>query len=258
MSVLDDERITAAKAALQGMIGTESLSGRSFIDVGSGSGLSSLAARMLGARVHSFDYDPKSVACTLELKRRYFPEDDLWTIEEGSVLDVDYLGGLGQFDVVYSWGVLHHTGHMWRALENVTPLVRTGGTLFIAIYNTQRHWTPIWAKIKQQYNSLGVLRTPYALLVMLPIEARSLGYNLVKGNLRRYLRSWTRYSNTARGMSRWHDILDWVGGYPFETAKPDEVFDFYRSRGFTLERLVTCGGGLGCNEFVFVKRSLPA
>jgi 2-polyprenyl-6-hydroxyphenyl methylase/3-demethylubiquinone-9 3-methyltransferase len=72
-----------------------------------------LAARRLGATVHSFDYDPQSVACTAELKRRYFPEDGAWRVEEASVLDQDYLRRLGQFEVVYSWGVLHHTGVLW-------------------------------------------------------------------------------------------------------------------------------------------------
>lgn len=116
-----------AKSSLRRMLNVESLEGKTFLDVGSGSGLFSLAARRLGAKVHSFDYDPKSVACTRELKRRYFPEDPQWTIEEGSVLDRDYLTRLGQFDVVYSWGVLHHTGAMWEALGNVAPLVAGGG-----------------------------------------------------------------------------------------------------------------------------------
>ena len=53
--------------------------------------------------MHSFDYDPQSVACTQELKRRYFAEDEQWIIEEGSVLDRNYLSRLGRFDVVYSW-----------------------------------------------------------------------------------------------------------------------------------------------------------
>lgn len=57
-----------------------------------------------------------------------------------------------------------------------------------------------------------------------------------------------------RGMSVWHDLVDWVGGYPFEVAKPEEIFDFYRTKGFTLVRLKTCGGGLGCNEYVFIKK----
>lgn len=129
LSVLNEERIDAAQASLCRMLEVEDLKGKTFLDIGSGSGLFSLAARRLGACVHSFDYDPQSVGCTAELKRRYFPEDADWTVEEGSVLDTGYLQGLGQFDVVYSWGVLHHTGAMWQALENVAPLVAGGGAV---------------------------------------------------------------------------------------------------------------------------------
>src|SRR5216684_6957903 len=124
---LDDTRIARAEESLRAMLETSDLEGKSFLDIGSGSGLFSLAARRLGARVHSFDYDPQSVACTGELKRRCFLDDGNWVVEKGSVLDQDYLACLGVFDVVYSWGVLHHTGDMWRALENVVPLVKERG-----------------------------------------------------------------------------------------------------------------------------------
>ena len=127
LTVLDDQRIKKAEESLKEMLRVESLAGKRFLDVGSGSGLFSLAARRLGAVVYSFDYDPQSAACTQELKRRYFPDDNEWTVEEGSVLDRDYLDRLNRFDVVYSWGVLHHTGAMWQALENVAPLVNGGG-----------------------------------------------------------------------------------------------------------------------------------
>src|SRR5205823_4976755 len=113
LTVLDDERIAQAERSLIEMLGLTRLDGLSFVDAGSGSGLFSLAAKRLGAaRVHSFDYDPESVLCTQELKRRFFPGDVNWTIEQGSVLDPVYLQSLGAFDVVYSWGVLHHTGDM--------------------------------------------------------------------------------------------------------------------------------------------------
>src|SRR4026207_1913936 len=101
LELLDDTRIKEAEASLQQMLEVDSLAGKTFIDVGSGSGLFSLAARRLGARVHSFDYDPESVACTMELRRRYFDEDSDWTIEEGSVLDANYIDALGKFDIVY-------------------------------------------------------------------------------------------------------------------------------------------------------------
>ena len=87
LSVLNDERINEAKISLKKMLGVDSLIGKTFLDVGSGSGLFSLAARLLGAKVFSFDYDPQSLSCTAELKRRYFPGDFDWTVESGSVLD---------------------------------------------------------------------------------------------------------------------------------------------------------------------------
>jgi 2-polyprenyl-6-hydroxyphenyl methylase/3-demethylubiquinone-9 3-methyltransferase len=52
-------------------------------------------------------------------------------------------------------------------------------------------------------------------------------------------------------MDRWHDFLDWVGGYPFEVATPEQVFEFCAARGFELRKLATAGGSHGCNEFVF-------
>ena len=137
LALLDDERIARAEQSLKTMLEVESLEGKSFLDIGSGSGLFSLAARRLGARVHSFDYDPNSAACTQELRRRYFPGDERWKVEEGSALDAGYVRSLGQFDVVYSWGVLHHTGRMWDALDNARLPVAPGGRLFVAIYNDQ-------------------------------------------------------------------------------------------------------------------------
>lgn len=255
LSVLDEDRILAAERALQTMLQVPRLDGVRFLDVGSGSGLSSLAARRLGARVHSFDYDPQSVACTGELRRRYFPSDPAWTVERGSVLDAGYLRRLEPFDVVYSWGVLHHTGHMWQALEHVTIPVAAGGKLFIAIYNDTGTQSRRWHWIKRTYNGLPRLaRLPFTVGVIAPGELKALAAATIRRRPGDYLRSWTRYGD-LRGMNRWHDVVDWVGGYPYEFATPEEIFDFYRTRGFTLSKMKCGGVGLGCNEFVFDRMS---
>ena len=251
LKTLDDARIAAATRSLQDMLEVTSLEGRSFLDIGSGSGLFSLAARRLGARVHAFDYDSQSVACTCELKRRYFPEDDQWTVESGSALDAQYLRSLGNFDVVYSWGVLHHTGDMWTALANAAIPVAGGGKLFIAIYNDQGTASRRWAKVKKLYNEL-----PKGLrfLVVWPSFVILFWRRLLKDFLRgRPFATIRDYSQNQRGMSFWQDLIDWVGGYPFEVAMPELIFDFYRERGFVLTRLKTSRGTSGCNEFVFEK-----
>src|SRR5262249_15791837 len=154
-----------------------------------------------------------------------------WEVSEGSVLDAASLHALGQFDVVYSWGVLHHTGAMWQALENVAPLVAPGGKLFLSIYNDQGGPSRRWAAVNRFYN-----RAPkpirFALVFGIGIfrEIRPALGRLSRLQNPLPFKDWER-EHKGRGMSVWHDLVDWVGGYPFEVAKPEQIFDFYRARG---------------------------
>jgi 2-polyprenyl-3-methyl-5-hydroxy-6-metoxy-1,4-benzoquinol methylase len=251
---LSPERISEAERSLREMLEAESLKGQTFLDIGSGSGLFSLAARRLGATVHSFDYDPESVACGQDLRRRFLQDDPEWRVEQGSILDASYIASLGAFDIVYSWGVLHHTGNMWKALENAVVPVAVGGRLFIAIYNYQVYWTRWHTFVKRTYAKCPRVLRPLLAAAYAAVQSTK---GLVKDVVTlRDPRARYRNKTRSRGMSMWYDWVDWLGGYPFETAKPDEIFDFYRARGFVLERLVTVAAGHGCNEFVF-RRGIP-
>jgi 2-polyprenyl-6-hydroxyphenyl methylase/3-demethylubiquinone-9 3-methyltransferase len=251
LATLNPQAIEVAREALMGLLKTSSLAGTRFLDIGCGSGLSSLVARQQGAIVTSFDYDRDSVGCTEYLRDRFAPDDALWSVRQGSILDKPFVEMLGLFDVVYSWGVLHHTGGMWDAIDNAATRVRSGGRFAIAIYNDQGHRSRIWLSIKRIYNKLPrPLRIPFVVAIMLPRELRSLAFAVLTLQPGRYLRSWTQYRR-FRGMSKWHDLVDWVGGLPFEVAKPEEIIFFMRDRGFALVGMTTCCGEIGCNEYVF-------
>jgi len=249
LGVVTEARIQEAERSLREMLGAERVAGSAFLDAGSGSGLFSLAAMRLGARrVHSFDYDAESVACARELRRRYFPDAENWTVEQASVLDAEYMDRLGHWDIVYSWGVLHHTGRMWKGLAGVMCTVKRPGLLFISIYNDQGPISTGWRVVKRLYNSGPVGRASVMLVFVPYFAGRGLIVDLMQG--RSPAARYTQY-RMSRGMSLIHDWKDWLGGYPFEVAKPEEIFEFCHSRGFSLEKLTTCGGRLGCNEFVF-------
>jgi 2-polyprenyl-6-hydroxyphenyl methylase/3-demethylubiquinone-9 3-methyltransferase len=249
VQLVDEAKIEAASDSLAVSLGTTDLSGRTFLDTGCGSGLFSLGAHRLGARVRSFDFDPESVTATNELRDRFAPDSD-WVVEKGSILDERFIKELGQFDVVYSWGVLHHTGDLWGALEAVSGLVAAGGLLYISIYNDQGFESRMWRRVKHRYNRSGPLTR--RILVAGSVAYLARRRPLVKLiQLARQNNGVPARQPRARGMSAKHDLIDWVGGYPFEVARPEQVFAFFRDRGYELRHLKTCGGGLGCNEYVF-------
>jgi Ribosomal protein L11 methyltransferase (PrmA) len=243
LALVDEDRIAEATSRLSEMLGD--ISGKSFLDVGSGSGIHSLAALRLGAsRVLSFDCDTKSVACTAELKRRFAPMAD-WRVEAGSVLDEQYVRSLGPFDIVYAWGVLHHSGAMWQSFELVT--IPVTHILMVAVYNDEGRKSRYWLILKKFYS-----RSPWPLKKFLELVTFMLTWGkafIFKP--RQAMKNWSTYAR-KRGMSPWRDVVDWAGGYPCEFANAGDVFSFFRKRGFVLEALATVHG-LGLNEFVFYR-----
>lgn len=250
---LNDERIDEASRSLSTFTNGYDFRGRKFLDIGCGSGLFSLCAHRLGAEVTSFDVDEDSVACCAYLHERE-GRPASWRIKHGSVLDQAFLNTLGQFDFVYSWGVLHHTGAMWRAIENAASLVKPLGYLYIAIYNKADGFafyddgrfgpSSMWLVEKKIYSVL-----PKPLQAAIDYGVMGAMIVLYAVTLRNPL-SKIRGHKALRGMSWRIDIKDWLGGYPYEYASVSEIFSFLEPRGFTLRNLVSTNG-LRNNEFLF-------
>jgi 2-polyprenyl-6-hydroxyphenyl methylase/3-demethylubiquinone-9 3-methyltransferase len=244
-----EQEISLAADSISRLIAPASLKQSRFLDAGSGSGLFSAAATISGSTVVSFDFDRNSVECTEHLRKQRGSPDQ-WRVVRGSLLDQPFLESLGKFDIVYCWGVAHHTGSMWQALSNLTGCVDDNGTLVVSIYNDQGKPSTRWRLVKKAYNRSRLSR-PFLLFGAF---VRLWSFKILQDTLRgNPVRRWKQYGKYDRGMSAWHDLVDWVGGYPFEVAKPEEIFDFFTARGFSLKKLSTCAGGIGCNEYVFRK-----
>ena len=256
LNVLSDEHIIEAENALAAFLNQPELSGKRFLDIGSGSGLHSLAARKMGAEVFSFDYDPQSFACTNELKRRYFPNDPTWKVERGSILEREYIDSLGEFDVAYAWGVLHHTDALWQALYNAQRPLKENGLLFIAIYNDQGIISSLWKIVKRFYSS-GILGRAIMTPIFYTIFFLA-GLVIDIFHLRNPAARYQEHKRKHRGMSLTHDWRDWLGGYPFEPAEPKRIIGFYENLGFELVRLTPPEIGFGNNQFLFKRIRRPA
>jgi SAM-dependent methyltransferase len=248
-----EARVNEAVRGLDALVGRASLEGKSFLDIGSGSGLHSLAAKKLGAsKVVSFDYDKDSVACTKEV-RDAGPDGEKkgWEVKQGSVLDLEFMRSLGTFDIVYSWAVLHHTGDMWKAIEQAMIPVRPGGLFAIAIYNRVKGKlgtlsSEQWAKVKRAYSEGTPLRQNAMLAAFVAWRLA-----VTTTDLRNPIREIREYKK-SRGMSWMHDARDWVGGYPYEFATSEELERFFEKRGFRVKTKIPIEGeGWGNNQLVF-------
>lgn len=251
-----EDKIAEAERGLQRLLAQDRLDGLSFLDIGCGSGIHSLAAIRLGARkVFAVDLDADSVHTTLALLKRHAPAGGDWSVKEVSVFDLDP-NRCGTYDVVYSWGVLHHTGAMKSAIDSAARMVAPGGRFVLALY--RRVWMDFfWRWEKRWYSKASPVaqRTAQAIYIWLYRVA----FWVTGRNFRKYVKNY----GSNRGMDFYHDVHDWLGGYPYESILPQEVDLLMKKLGFSKERIFARQGrvfgrstglfGSGCDEYVYRK-----
>jgi 2-polyprenyl-6-hydroxyphenyl methylase/3-demethylubiquinone-9 3-methyltransferase len=247
-ALIDQAQIDEAQKALLKLIPAADFAGRSFLDIGCGSGLHALAAARLGvSRIMAVDLDPDSVATT----RAVLSNNGVtipWRAEAISVFDLDS-ARLGTFDIVYSWGVLHHTGSMWEAVSKAASMVAPNGLLAIALYR-RTHMDAFWKIEKRLYAHAP--RAIQRVLSAIYVAALRLTHYPSPARFREFIANY----KTDRGMDFYHNVHDWLGGYPYETADAAEVDAKLANLGFKAERVFAQPQhlgvfGSGCDEYVY-------
>jgi 2-polyprenyl-3-methyl-5-hydroxy-6-metoxy-1,4-benzoquinol methylase len=253
---INDVRIKEAAIELRRLSGQQSLVGRRFLDVGCGSGLHALAALQLGvSELVGTDIDSDSILATKETLMRFAPRAN-YKLKSCSIFDMTP-AEFGTFDVVYSWGVLHHTGDLHQAIKMATNLVSPEGKFLVALYR-KTLFCGMWRTIKRWYSHTtegNQTRARNFYILIRRIIARMSGRNFDI-----YVREYSK----RRGMEFYIDVHDWLGGYPYESITPKECRALLASLGFKLEReyvgkqwrSVFGLFGSGCDEYAF-RRNHP-
>jgi SAM-dependent methyltransferase len=244
-----EERVEISRKHILDFLNLQNLEGKYFLDVGCGSGIHSLAALRAGAaRVVSFDLDPAAVNTTNRV-REFAGNPDNWQVMQGSILDARFLQTIEPADIVYSWGVLHHTGAMWPALENTIQLLKDGAVLYVALYTSGvvQPSDDFWRRIKQQYNQANWLGRRYLELWYIWEFSLNKRLSTVPG----LVRTVRGYSNRFRGMEFYTNVVDWLGGWPMEFAKIEDVKKFaVEKQGL---KLIKIQAGEANTEYLFGK-----
>jgi len=247
--------IAEAERGLLRLLGPAGLASQRFLDLGCGSGLHAAAALRRGAReVVAVDLDPESVRTAQELLGRYAPEGAAYRVLPGDVFDIGP-GSFGVFDIVYSWGVLHHTGNLERALASAAALVGPNGRLVVALY--RRTWLDAFWRVEKRWYAHASEKSQ--------ARARSVYVALFRLRMAALGKSFTEYVSgysSNRGMDYFHDLHDWMGGWPYEAIEPAEVAQLMASHGLEPELVPARPAGKrsgrplgvfgsGCDEYVY-------
>ena len=246
LNSLTVEKIQIAKQSLKDFLGN--ITGKTCIDIGSGSGIFSYSMFALGAKeITSVDIDSFSVQCSNYLRKKV-KNPERWNIYQGSILDKKFISQFGKYDIVYSWGVLHHTGNMWEAIKNAASLVNDNGVFFLAIYNKTKS-SRFWLEVKKIYNlspRIGKKLMNFLLFSVMYFILPLLSLKNPLIRLKNYKKN--------RDMDPMTDVKDWLGGYPFEVATFKEIVTFLNriDQNFKLVKYNKVNPGVNANnELVF-------
>jgi 2-polyprenyl-6-hydroxyphenyl methylase/3-demethylubiquinone-9 3-methyltransferase len=253
MNALNAAKVVQAKRDFKALTAGIDIRGKSFLDIGFGQGLSLLTAAEMGAQVVGCEVNPRCPDVLRRNQMRFFAglRDKNIKFYVGSILDDTSVRDLrgytvnedGCYEVVHSWGVLHHTGDMRKGIQNVASLVRKPGYLILALYN--RHWSsPFWKYIKWIYCHSPKWMQEALITFFYPV-IYSAKWIVTKQNP----------AEMNRGMDFYYDVVDWVGGYPFEYVSIKEVKTLMTHLGFEMIRMIPARVPTGCNQFVFQRRN---
>ncbi len=247
--LITKERLSKAELHLKDRFQVEGFEGK-FLDIGCGSGVFSVSALNLGAEVKGFDYDINSVETSKKVLRQFSQGNTNWEIQQGDILTSNHNNDISNSDFIYSWGVLHHTGNMKLAIENVAKNAKSGSRWVVAIYNDLGDESKMWTKLKKLYVDYLPLRPFLLAYSYYRFWAKQQFHSAI--HFRNPFDGWRNYTIDSRGMSAWYDLIDWAGGYPFEVASPDWMKNKIEPYGWKLEKLWR-NEGIGNNEFLFTK-----
>ena len=243
-NALTEEKLETARKSLADLLGGDSIEGKEFLDIGCGTGLFGIAAAKLkAASVTGIDANERCISLSKKNTERFAPEYKGISFMVASILDrkriEDFVNG---FDIVYAWGSLHHTGNMKEAITIASRTVKQDGLFVIAIYN--KHFTSIiWKYIKRVYNISprfikGLMVYFFAIIIFVA----------------KWLVTGKNPFEQRRGMDFYYNVIDWVGGYPYEYASRDEIVSLVTGLGFSLKKFIPAHVPTGCNEYVFWKK----
>lgn len=245
-NALTDDRVSQAAKDLENLCSGIELRNRLFLDIGFGQGLSLLSAAMMGAKTVGCDINPKC-ATVLDRNRAFFPSLKFTPkVVVGSILEDSVVHVLrtfgndeGAYEIVHSWGVLHHTGEMEKGIRHAASLVAPGGFFILAIYN--RHWSSlIWSYIKWTYVKLPKWAQKATIWLLFPVIYAA-----------KWLVTGKDPKIQERGMDFYYNVVDWVGGHPYEYATRESIVSAVAGLGFSAVRVIPAIVPTGCNQFVF-------